>query len=64
MAFTSNAWFVQDAYNPDRPELTAEQRESRKALRELWGGRHLRQWRSTAAHLLNAAFSLVCPPWR
>ncbi len=49
MAFTSNAWFVQDAYNPDRPELTAEQRESRKALRELWGGRHLRQWRSDSS---------------
>lgn len=46
MAFTSNAWFVQDAYNPDRPELTAEQRASRLALRELWGGRHLRQWRT------------------
>lgn len=46
MAFTSNAWFVQDAYNPDRPELTSEQRETRQALRELWGGRHLRQWRA------------------
>lgn len=46
MAFTSNAWFVQDAYNPDRPELTSEQRATRLALRELWGGRHLRQWRA------------------
>lgn len=44
MAFTSNAWFVQDAYNPDRPELTADQRTARLALRELWGDRHLRQW--------------------
>src|SRR5436305_998368 len=31
VAFTSNAWFVQDAYNPDKPDLTDEERQARRA---------------------------------
>jgi CRISPR-associated protein Cst1 len=27
MAFTSNAWFIQDAFNPDKPGLPAAPRE-------------------------------------
>lgn len=44
MAFTSNAWFIQDAYNPDKPGLTAEKRAERQASRDLWAQRHVRQW--------------------
>jgi CRISPR-associated protein Cst1 len=44
MAFTSNAWFVQDAFNPDKPELSAEKRAERRATRGRWAANHLRQW--------------------
>lgn len=44
MAFTSNAWFIQDAFNPDRPELSAEKRAERRATRDRWAANHLRQW--------------------
>lgn len=44
MAFTSNAWFIQDAYNPDKPGLSAEKRAERQAARDLWAQRHIRQW--------------------
>lgn len=44
MAFTSNAWFIQDAFNPDRPELTPEKRVERRATRDRWAAHHLRQW--------------------
>src|SRR5579863_2956889 len=46
MAFTSNAWFIQDAYNPDKPGLSAEERAKRQATRQDWATRHLRQWQS------------------
>ncbi|MGO8948890.1 MAG: type I-B CRISPR-associated protein Cas8b1/Cst1 [Ktedonobacterales bacterium] len=46
MAFTANAWFAQFAYDPERQGLTPEERASALAKRELWGGRHLRQWRT------------------
>jgi CRISPR-associated protein Cst1 len=46
VAFTSNAWFAQDAYNPDKPSLSTEKREERQQKREKWAGRHLRQWSS------------------
>jgi CRISPR-associated protein Cst1 len=44
VAFTSNAWFSQDAYNPDKPGLSAEKREERRRKREKWARHHLRQW--------------------
>ena len=44
MAFTSNAWFIQDAFNPDRPELAPEKRVERRATRDRWAALHLRQW--------------------
>lgn len=44
MAFTSNAWFIQDAFNPDKPELSAEKRIERRATRDRWAANHLRQW--------------------
>jgi CRISPR-associated protein Cst1 len=46
MAFTSNAWFAQDAFNPDKPDLSAEQRAARRATRDRWAARHLRQWQA------------------
>ncbi len=49
MAFTSNAWFAQDAYNPDKPGLSKEQRGKRQHDRALWASRHLRQWEHPAA---------------
>jgi len=44
VAFTSNAWFIQDAYNPDKPQLTDEQRTTRRATRKKLADAHLRQW--------------------
>src|SRR5690554_3907756 len=49
MAFTSNAWFIQDAFNPDKPDLSAEKRKERSATRALWAARHIRQWQQEAA---------------
>jgi CRISPR-associated protein Cst1 len=46
MAFTSNAWFIQDAFNPDKPGLSVEERTKRQATRQDWATRHLRQWQS------------------
>lgn len=48
IAFTSNAWFIQDAYNPDKPELSQEKRDERQQLRNLWASRHLMQWQQSA----------------
>ncbi len=44
VAFTSNAWFAQNAYNPDKPGLSQANREDRRAKREKWAKYHLRQW--------------------
>ncbi|MBN1920036.1 MAG: type I-B CRISPR-associated protein Cas8b1/Cst1 [Anaerolineae bacterium] len=44
VAFTSNAWFCQDAYNPDKPNLSEEERQTRRRKRELLAEAHLRQW--------------------
>jgi CRISPR-associated protein Cst1 len=49
MAFTSNAWFIQDAYNPEKPGLSAEDRQARKKTRKDWADRHLRQWQAEEA---------------
>ena len=50
VAFTSNAWFAQSAFNPDRPGLSPEQRAEARRKRQLWAKRHLRQWASTIAN--------------
>ncbi len=44
MAFTSNAWFIQDTYNPEKPHLADTERAARRATRREWATRHLRQW--------------------
>lgn len=49
MAFTSNAWFAQDAFNPDKPGLSEDQRVERKSKRDQWATRHLRQWATSGA---------------
>ncbi len=46
MAFTSNAWFVQDAFNPNKPGLSTEKRAEIQATRDRWARNHLRQWES------------------
>jgi len=48
MAFTSNAWFAQDAYNPDKPGLSPKQCEQRRRTRAHWASRHLRRWEPSA----------------
>ena len=49
MAFTSNGWFIQDAFNPEKPGLSEEERTKRRATRDDWANRHLRQWQSLEA---------------
>jgi len=44
MAFTSNAWFIQDGFNPEKPSLSEEEREQRRTVRDDWAQRHVRQW--------------------
>ncbi len=44
VAFTSNAWFIQNAYDPDKPGLSPEKRAERRRQRNLWRDRHLYQW--------------------
>lgn len=49
IAFTSNAWFIQDAYNPDnKPNLTEEKRQEILQTRNKWASHHLNQWRQDA----------------
>lgn len=48
MAFTSNAWFIQDAFNPDKPDLAPEKRAERRTTRDRWAAHHLRQWQDAA----------------
>ncbi|NJO84299.1 MAG: type I-B CRISPR-associated protein Cas8b1/Cst1 [Blastochloris sp.] len=46
MAFTSNAWFIQDAFNPDKPGLPPEKRKERQATRDRWANHHCVSGRS------------------
>jgi len=46
IAFTSNAWFIQDAYNPDKPNLSEEKRNEILQTRNKWSSHHLLQWGS------------------
>ena len=47
MAFTSNGWFIQPAFDPERPGLSPEKKKELKATRTQWAFRHLRQWQPT-----------------
>lgn len=49
MAFTSNAWFIQDAFNPDKSGLSQDERAKRRATRDDWAAKHLRQWQIPTA---------------
>ncbi|MEJ5365571.1 MAG: hypothetical protein WHS86_10740 [Desulfosoma sp.] len=49
VAFTSNAWFSQDAFNPDKPDLSHEQRAERLKKRDALARYHLWQWSVTEA---------------
>jgi len=49
MAFTSNAWFAQPAYDLDSPGLSAAERAKRQEARDHWAARHLRQWAKPGA---------------
>ena len=44
MAFTTNAWFAQDAFNPDKTGLPREEQEQRRAIQTEWARRHTQQW--------------------
>lgn len=50
MAFTSNAWFSQDAYNPYKPDLSAEEQTKRTQSLNAWANRHLQQWQEPEHH--------------
>ncbi|MGQ9895904.1 MAG: type I-B CRISPR-associated protein Cas8b1/Cst1 [Roseiflexus sp.] len=56
VAFTSNAWFAQSAFNPDRAE-SEEKKEELRQKRQLWADRHLRQWAQAAAGLETCLFT-------
>jgi CRISPR-associated protein Cst1 len=38
VAFTSNAWFAQSAFNPDRPNLSPEKQAEAREKRQYWAG--------------------------
>lgn len=47
MAFTQNAWFAQNNYNPEQPGLSAEQQAQRQTTRAEWARRHTQQWQTS-----------------
>jgi len=57
VAFTSNAWFSQDAYNPDKQGLTTEEREQRRQKRQKWAQHHLKQWASEETGIEHDVFT-------
>jgi CRISPR-associated protein Cst1 len=57
VAFTSNAWFAQSAFNPDRPNLSPEKQTEAREKRQYWADRHLRQWQQSAAALETCLFT-------
>lgn len=50
MALTSNSWFAQSAYDPNRRDFTPQQQQEAQEKRKYWADRHLRQWQLTAAN--------------
>lgn len=61
MAFTSNAWFIQNAYNPEQSGLSEEQRGQRIVERNEWASRHLRQWQQPLDEALGDASCVFFP---
>ncbi|MCX7859920.1 MAG: type I-B CRISPR-associated protein Cas8b1/Cst1 [Chloroflexus sp.] len=57
MAFTSNAWFAQSAFNPDRPGLSPDKQAEARQKRQFWAERHLRQWAQAATALETCLFT-------
>lgn len=57
VAFTSNAWFAQSAFNPDRPDLSPEKQEEARQKRKHWADRHLWQWKQSATALETCLFT-------
>ncbi|WP_298821569.1 hypothetical protein [Chloroflexus sp.] len=57
MAFTSNAWFAQSAFNPDRQNLPPEKQQEARQKRKYWADRHLRQWAQSASTLETCLFT-------
>ncbi|WP_322816436.1 type I-B CRISPR-associated protein Cas8b1/Cst1 [Chloroflexus sp.] len=57
VAFTSNAWFAQSAFNPDRPGLSSDKQAEARQKRDYWANRHLRQWAETARALETCLFT-------
>lgn len=57
MAFTSNAWFAQSAFNPDRPGLSPDKQAEARQKRQYWAERHLRQWAQAATALETCLFT-------
>ncbi len=57
MAFTSNAWFAQSAFNPDRPGLPPDKQAEARQKRQYWADRHLRQWAQSANALETCLFT-------
>lgn len=56
MAFTSNAWFAQSAFNPDRFDQP-DKKEEAQQKRKHWADRHLRQWRQSASVMETCLFT-------
>ncbi|ABY36145.1 MAG TPA: type I-B CRISPR-associated protein Cas8b1/Cst1 [Chloroflexus aurantiacus] len=57
VALTTNAWFVQPAFNPDRPGLSPDQQANARQKRDYWAKRHLRQWAEAARALETCLFT-------
>lgn len=56
MAFTSNAWFAQSAFNPERFDNPDKKNEAQQK-RKYWADRHLRQWAQAAESLETCLFT-------
>ena len=57
VAFTSNAWFAQSAFNPDRSGLSSQQQAEARKKRDHWAKHHLRQWAATDRSLETCFFT-------
>lgn len=57
VAFTSNAWFAQSAFNPDRPGLSPQKQAEARQKRDHWADRHLLQWAATDRSLETCFFT-------
>lgn len=64
VAFTSNAWFIQDAYNPNPKGkiLSEQERENRLSKRKELSDAHLRQWSSASPRNKNLQCAFTAFP--